>query len=181
LEGLDGGQSFHYIQMPGFSLQDLPEFALLRGPMPSYQPQIPSTCKLLYHLMVYGIRCLLKFRGDPAVTIFRVLPGNLEQWLLQEGIPILICLSALPVVPRAFGQVQGSQTLVHPKFIAEFLDQADFFFHGQLSVKKFLSKASSTSFWPTSRSSSRIRFSKTLYWLLPPNISGPFSRNSRFH
>src|SRR6056297_2559918 len=149
------------------------------------KPEVPRSEQTAQPLAVDDLSGrLLQLRADAPVAVGGMRIDDLEDRRAEclVGRPLLGRLRAVPhpVVPRALRDVQRLQASVEPVRVAVRLHESDPLVQSQLSGKKFLRSAISTSFRPSIRSSLPIRSSYSFTSSAPPNTSGPRSRNSRF-
>ena len=124
----------------------------------------------------------LQLRLQPAVSISGMLQDHLAQPILQcllirinDAIPLLMIMSG------TFGQGERFTTTIETVLATVVPNQRYLLVHRQRSPKRFFSRAISTSFLISLRSSSDTYFSYNLISSLPPNTSDPCLSKSFLH
>jgi hypothetical protein len=119
---------------------------------------------------------LLKLWKNPAIAVFRMLLNDLanaiHQLLLLFG---WLVRSLLSVVVGALRKIDRPKAPIESALFPVLIYQADFLGGSQLSPKKFFSRAISTSFLPTMRSSFAILSFFCFNSSPPPKALLPFS------
>jgi hypothetical protein len=89
---------------------------------------------------------LLEFGQNAPIPVIWVVSNDRSYVLHQSLVVFAGALMIAPVVVRALRQTDGLKAPVQSTLILMLIHQVDFFRGGQLSPKKFFSKAISTSF-----------------------------------